>query len=68
MRFLKSSEISDYSDYGMITQTTNGQKIEKNLCNRFFEISEIKIYPSQGDILHKQTLKFVEPIAGSRVS
>ena len=29
----------------------------------------IKVYASShGDILHKQTLKFVEPIAGSRVS
>ena len=37
------------------------------ICVIIFGICEINL-SSQGDILHKQTLRFVEPIAGSRVS
>ncbi len=37
MRFLKKSEISDYTDYETITQTRNELKMKNNLCNHFLE-------------------------------
>ena len=37
MRFLKKSEISDYTDYVTITQTRNELKIKKNPCNHFLK-------------------------------
>ena len=38
MRFLKNPEISDYSDYEMITPIRKPVEAKKNLCNHFWNL------------------------------